>query len=162
MPIAASKRRIQQILGKSNSSNSEYREYKRRWQQIFSPLLHNSKVFTSFSWQSHLKMFGICQHAPMNKGEKSVENPRKRGEVSENVWISNELISSVRCCISQIICKAVGGDGASKRGPGGVETLPQGLAGSAGRFWKMLLPLLDELQGPGKRNDPIRRTPQTA
>jgi len=68
MPIAASKRRIQQILGKSNSSNnSEYREYKRRWQQIFSPLLHNSKVFTSFSWQSHLKMFGICQHAPMNK-----------------------------------------------------------------------------------------------
>jgi len=44
-----------------------------------------------------------------------VENPRKRGEVSENVWISNELISSVRCCISQIICKAVGGDGGSKR-----------------------------------------------
>lgn len=69
MPVAASKRRIQQIPAKNvgKNNNSEYREYKPRWQQIFSPLLHNSKVFTSFSWQSHLKMFGICQHAPMNK-----------------------------------------------------------------------------------------------
>lgn len=81
-------------------------------------------------------------------------------EVSENVWISNELIASVRFCISQMICKSVGGDGWGcwltsrdwQEVPGVWLFLVLALV--------QLLPLLDELRS--RASGTVRRPWQTA